>query len=564
MAKLRNFLLGTLAAAGLVLGGYGTYYHLRSAVEAREEEKVPQVDISKYSLAGLMNIIKEAQHSEHMILASKEALKIMQEHKYTALAFSSQGKLYTLPDSLEQEDFDEVTSGSVIAHKDSGLVRFLRGYLGKNTGPLVENNVEWVVFSPHVIRGTVEMGGLSIGEKIVYLDTEEKQEKQEKQEKTSLIYLLTTLVHEAQHEATPQETPTLLNEQDAFKKGKELAEWFLKRTVSKNKKYKLPLSEEEKQFLQYNVTSWSERITRAEYLAQFDDDFLEVYPPKTILAGDLLEARISKRVLEKYERFTLRNNLDDELVLAVKTALLAYRLNVNKAALQYQQMLQGDEPEQKNARSAIDYLFPKEKKTFWKDLEKDIKDIKDFFVEDGPQQLYADLPEQKVQGYVPQKKREAQQREELKIIEARILPDNYEHTERKLNERFSKLEGDPDKEKGEWTYKGWQYDENGTTMVLYQSHTHGFSLQGKNQQSENQYLTKQDSYEQGKFVGTFWNFLPAYQDKTTLPEVWNGSVWVQMEEFKIYPSAPAEEKGWTVTEPMDVKEWIIVQPLEKK
>ena len=125
--------------------------------------------------------------------------------------------------------------------------------------------------------------------------------------------------------------------------------------------------------------------------------------------------------------------------------------------------------------------------------------------------------------------------------------------EREINEKFSKLRGDPDKEKGEWMYKGWQTDERGRTTIIYQSEKPFFLQNG-----EPQHLTKQEIYDpdisgQGKFREAFWNFLPAYEDKSGIPQVWNGTAWVEMENFVIYPFQPEEESQWVVTEPVELE-----------
>ena len=81
MSTLRNLFWGTLLGAGLALGGYAVYYQTRSAVEAREEEHIPEVNVSQYSLPELMNIIREPQHGDHLMSTGKEAIARMEEKK---------------------------------------------------------------------------------------------------------------------------------------------------------------------------------------------------------------------------------------------------------------------------------------------------------------------------------------------------------------------------------------------------------------------------------------------------------------------------------------------------
>ena len=533
MSTLRNLFWGTLLGAGLALGGYAVYYQTRSAVEAREEEHIPEVNVSQYSLPELMNIIREPQHGDHLMSTGKEAIARMEEKKLAALFFSAQGELYTLPSDLEEEDFNDLSSGSIIAHRDSGLVKLFKKYLGKTTTPLVENNVDWVVFSPNVKIGTANMGGFSTGEKVVYLDTLNVTEK------LSLCRLSLPLTHEAQHEATPEGTLRLLNELNAYRKETELTAWLLKRTTSKDKKYKLTFNEEDKLYFEYSLRQNQQQVERGEYLTQFGNDFVWVYPPRILLAGDFLRAGvpISKETLEKYEHFENNNPLDAEFSLAVQTALIAHRFTLHDAKLRYEKMLQGNELEQKNAQSALAYLFPKE------NASENREEVRE----------YPHLPEQKIKNYIPIQRREAQQRKELQLLEAKILPNNSERMEREINEKFSKLRGDPDKEKGEWMYKGWQTDERGRTTIIYQSEKPFFLQNG-----EPQHLTKQEIYDpdisgQGKFREAFWNFLPAYEDKSGIPQVWNGTAWVEMENFVIYPFQPEEESQWVGTEPVELE-----------
>lgn len=564
--RLKSLALGTLLGIGLAAGGYGVYWQTRSAVETRKEEPIPAINVSKYSLAGLMNIVQDPLHGQHMVDATKEAVARAEKRGFTTLTFSPQGELYTLPDDVEEEDVEQLFSGPIIAKRDSGVMGLFKKYLGTKTTPLVEEKVEWLVLNPNVLDKTDEIEGRATGEGVVYVDT--KTDKED-----TFPTLSPVLAHEAQHEATPKVTARLHNELEAFKTGKDLASWLFGRTESKQKKYKLHLSEEEKESLRLDIDDGNRRIVRGEYLAQasFGADFQNVYPPATITAGNLLSARIPEKVLAKYETVITGNSLDEELSVAVQTALIAHRFNLNDAVVVYERMLKENELQQKNARSALDYLLPRRREpqeggwSFDGTLHvpdrnpfKDLLEAIQMFFADEEKDPYANLPEQTVQRYVPQKKREAKQREELQSLEARILPNNYERMERELNDKFPKLRGDPDRERGEWTYKGWQADARGKTIIMYQSFQPSFSLQG-----EDMYLTKQDRYENGRFVEAFWNFLPKYEDRTSVPKIWDGSVWVEIPNFVIYPPRQEErvEDRWVITEPFEGE---VVPPPESR
>ncbi|MBI2667077.1 hypothetical protein HYX13_05690, partial [Candidatus Woesearchaeota archaeon] len=441
--NFKKLSLAALAAVGLTFGGYAIHYQTRSAVDAREEEKVPVVDFSKYSLAGLMNIIKEPQHGDHMIGAGKEVIARMEKQKLSlsGLAFSKEGKLYALPNDLEEEDFSQLASGSVIAHRDSGLMKLFKKYLGTTTTPLVESNVDWTIFSPNVKIRKTDVGGSSYGEKIVFLDTLEWGAK------VPFFDLAVRLTHEA------QETPPLLDELNAYEKEVELLSWLLKRTTSKDKKYKLSLSEEEKSYLEERLLPQRERqVARGKYLASFGNNFAGAYPHNTLLADNFLQLRAPQEFLGKYEHIATGNPLDTELTLAVQTALIAYRFNVAHAAEIYEKMLQeGTALKKENARSALNYLFPKgmnqkgsakgfdgkgilkiPRGDFW---DYFISDIKSLFVNEKVPETYADLPEQKVQKYIPQKKREEKQRKDFETHEVRMALTPSELIESELNEK---------------------------------------------------------------------------------------------------------------------------------
>ncbi|GEM_PF-2738155 len=540
-----------MAGAGLIgvaAGIFGLDRYLENNApesaftEARKVEAAPAVDFSEFSLGGLLKVIKETKQYEHMTQATKLAIERMDQMRHREVILGFNDQVYTLGDEeMSEEQLQTHLAAPIICHKDSKIFERFQESLGEKR-KLVQDNIEWIILSPNVIAQrngeSQEEAGLSIGEGIIYVDTQAGNGQIRDIKEFAPI-----IAHEAVHESLRGKNPVpsrLENERLAHRAQKEVAEHALTRERSET--------------LEGMINTCDHRIETADYLLQsvFNQDFQGVYPTSMILAGGLLEAEVSQEALGRYlEVNTGNNELDQELATAARIALTLHTHNVKRATeMLYQWMQTGSDLEKKNALSALEFLHPeqlaaRQSGAGWyegkernsgvsfgfgggseggvlsvpslSDLLKDARIKKEslfgrlFGSEKRTEQpVYQDVPQGNQVGRLSDEKEQqnAHIRRELESVGSA----DYRRIMADLNRKLPNVPGDPDGNENDWTYKGYQADRNGTTIVMWQSRSIKIPNPIPTGVSREVFCTKQDRYERGNFVRTTWDFIDPYRD----------------------------------------------------
>ncbi len=547
--KKRRFLAITGAGLiGVAAGIYGIDRYLENNAptsafaETREERTTPTIEFSGFSLGGLLRIIKDTKYHDHMTEATKLATKRMKEMGYKEAILGFNNQVYILGDEeMSGEQLQAHLAAPIICHKDSPIFRQFQHRFGERR-ELVNDNVEWAVFSPNVISQnngrSQEEAGLSIGQGIVYVDTQaENGQIRDTREYSAII------AHEAMHEflrAKRPEPSRLENERLAHSAQRSVA--------------KAELVKEESETLEGMVNTCDHRIKTAEYLQQekFGSDFDDMYPASMILAEGLLEAGIPQKVLGRYlEVVTGDNELDKELATAAKVALTLHTHNIKRATeILYRWIRTGNDLEKENAASALRYLHPEQlapdtsgagwhggkkrssgisfggdgvgtdKTPHLPSLDALLSDAritgKSLFgrlfgsKEETQPQRYEDIQEgDKVSKLSEERKHQGVHiRKELESAG----PTNYQRVVDELTKKLPNVQGDPDGRDSDWTYKGYSADRFGTTIVMWQSNSLKIPSPHPRGISEEVFLTKQDRFENGRFMRTLWSFIDQYKD----------------------------------------------------
>lgn len=230
-----------------------------------------------------------------------------------------------------------------IAKTDSPLVRRIYEEMGNSTS--VRPNAEWVVFAPNVTSEGRDVNGLSIGQKIVFVDTVADNGAIKSPEEIPSV-----LGHEDEHENPANKSlPRLLNETKSNYRMRSVIEFQMSREYSRD--------------LQALYDSAQKTIDTGEFLQKFGSDFQDVYPESVILANNLLGAKIPISVLQEYKnRMNDKTGIEHELYVASLIAEMALSGNKNKAITSLYSYAAnpklGGSLEQVNAASALQFLLP--------------------------------------------------------------------------------------------------------------------------------------------------------------------------------------------------------------
>ncbi|MBS3083538.1 hypothetical protein J4423_01915 [Candidatus Pacearchaeota archaeon] len=524
MGIIKKLKIGSLALAGLLSFGCSSDNDpaVYSIVKAEQKQKQ---DISKFSLSGLLKVINETQNSEDMINAGRLAVEKVKQSGSNEAILGFSERAYTIGDEeIKVDEFKKRLSGPVIFNKNSRIYSlFNQNFQGYDE--LVNNNLDWIILSPNVIASNTgkSEAGLSIGNKTIFIDTEEGGKLRD------FEVLHPVIVHEATHEYNRANKPDISRLEDellAHKSQSDVATRANSKKSSEN--------------LEGMIKVCNNRVDTANYLiSNFSPDFNGLYPHEMILSAQILESRIPIETINKYETINTGNEkLDLELSTALRISKIPHTYSKKDSIERLYSIVQnGTEIERTNAYSVLELfntsIFSKNSSPDWVNSGErrvnfgfnfgngngqggglpSLSDFVDLFT--NP--LLQGQKDKKIYEDVQDGDKLVRLSEEDSFRQNSfnsISTNNSDNSEilRKLNHDFSKVAGDPDGSRGSWTYKGYAADRKGKTIVMWQSNDLKIKNRNPRGVSDELFLTKQDVYVGGTYSNSSWDFIDPYRD----------------------------------------------------
>ncbi len=341
--KFKNILRNTLGAIVISLAiAIGTKYI---------KNEIKHINYSSQLECILDNIDVKKQKFRQ---GFEKAYDYVKNDEYCNICVDPNGNLETVNEPISEDTLTGILSNeTVICRPNSNFVDYFYNPNDSNDAEFVKKNINYIVFSPNVVKDSKDVGGLYGGcGGVIYIDTK----ADDSGVKNPKLYE-SVACHETQHASEDKTYPTLISEKRAFEREAKSLETRIKT--------------DNDPILATVLEQINRRITTAHYLMNFRSDFKDVYPSRIILAKDLLDANVSQKILEKHylrlKKPGFESNTEFQLINACAIANIVKTKPREKALNELYKIVQNqkynDSIIQISAASAIKYLCPNSCKT---------------------------------------------------------------------------------------------------------------------------------------------------------------------------------------------------------